>query len=129
MDAARTPNATSETQALPHETCDGDTHCDGPPLAQTDDISTRDKLIIGSVLGGTAVVVAACLFVLRWRRRRGVVRRRDEKRRDKGKGREEDGDGDGCGRRAPPPGFSARSRDDDDEITIRPERSISWGDP
>ncbi|KAI0433333.1 hypothetical protein F5Y09DRAFT_338752 [Xylaria sp. FL1042] len=123
MDTELHPTVTSETEVLAHKTCDSHMHCKGPSLGHTHLISDRDKGIVGSILGGTAIIVAVCLIVLRYKRRKAKIR--NEKRKKKGKEKEQDvGEWGGL----TPPGLvrSKRGKDGDDEIRPLPERSISW---
>ncbi|KAI0544074.1 hypothetical protein F4679DRAFT_589859 [Xylaria curta] len=67
----------SKTEILIHKTCDAH-GCRGPSLGQTYYISVRDAIIIGSVLGGVAIIALLVLAVHCWRRRK-LKKQRDRK--------------------------------------------------
>ncbi|KAK5627322.1 hypothetical protein RRF57_003037 [Xylaria bambusicola] len=137
MDAGSNINITITitTDVLPHKTCDSHLNCDGPSLGQTHHISCRDAIIIGAVLGGTAVVMVACCVFGRWKTRKAKIR--EARRMEKGKGKEtridkveeKGSNADKMGEEAPSsstrPGEDERA---DDLIRPVPKRSVSWAD-
>ncbi|KAI1280092.1 hypothetical protein F5Y07DRAFT_396253 [Xylaria sp. FL0933] len=131
MDTDLSSDAASETvEVLAHKTCDSHMHCEGPSVGHTRLISNRDKGIVGSILGGTAIIVVACLFVWRWREKK--AKRQDEERKRKGKEKQKEMERDVSqwGSGLTPPGLvrSERGGEGDDEIRPLPQRSISWED-
>ncbi|KAI1423762.1 hypothetical protein F5Y12DRAFT_716027 [Xylaria sp. FL1777] len=123
MDAGLIPNTTSETAALTHKTCDSHIHYNGPSLGHPRNISARDKCIVGIILGGTAILAAVCLLIIRWRKQRAKIR--DARRKAKGKGKGvEKGAGVAPPGSVPPKGGGEGAG----EVRVLPGRSISWGD-